>query len=144
MVTTNAQSELYQLAYTSTAVNRLPKEELDILLHKARKANTDCFITGVLLYKNDKFLQVLEGDKDTVKHLFEKIKKDARHVDVELILVNPISSRVFPDWVLGIAVEDEDFTKIPPYFSLVSIVPFCVRSMHASADLIKTLSKFLD
>ena len=142
----NMPFNLYQLAYTSTSLHDFKKEDLTLLLNKSRSANMEASLTGVLLYKSDQFLQVLEGDKSKVTELFNKIKNDTRHYDVNIIFENSILVKTFPDWSmgLGISVEDEDLSKDPTCFNLVSIIPFCVRSLSTSSVLLKHLILFLN
>ena len=42
-------------------------------------------ITGVLCHGGDVFMQVLEGGRDAVNALYNKIVRDARHHDVALL-----------------------------------------------------------
>jgi len=139
-------TNMCQLVYTSVTPNEISTKDLSSLLEKSRKYNTECGITGVLLYKNNKFLQVLEGDKNNVMSLFENIKKDVRHTDITVISLDPTSTRVFNCWSmgLGIAVEDEDMLKDPMCFSLVTIIPFRIQTLFASSYLTNILIKFLD
>lgn len=146
MMSINNPVELYQIAYTSTTLEELSRENLIVLLDKARDHNAKNSITGVLLYKNNNFLQVLEGDKKDVSDLFKRIKEDKRHTSIDILFIDPIIKRVFTDWSmgLGISVEDEDLLKEPSCFSFVSIMPFCVRPLYASLKLVNILINFLD
>lgn len=142
----NMPFDLYQLAYMSTSLHDFKKDDLTLLLNKSRAANMEAFVTGVLFYKSDQFLQVLEGDKSKVTELFNKIKNDTRHSNVNVIFENSILVKTFPDWSMGLAisVEDEELSKDPTCFNLVSIIPFCVCSLSASSVLIKHLLLFLN
>lgn len=92
---------LYTLAYTSEAFKRLDRYELlDILVH-ARGKNRRLKITGLLLYSNKKFIQVLEGEKETVLSLYKQIQDDPLHFNVTTVLEKDINERVFPDWTMG-------------------------------------------
>ena len=65
---------LIELVYVSKAGKRLNQDELEGILSKARKNNTDTDITGLLLYDGyGTFIQVLEGPEPAVENLFEKI-----------------------------------------------------------------------
>ena len=47
------------------------------MLTEARERNQQLGVTGLLLYKDGDFIQLLEGDKATVKALFQdSIRKD--------------------------------------------------------------------
>lgn len=75
--------------------------KLMALLDKCRRNNAKCDVTGVLLYQHQSFFQVLEGDRKTVEHLFEKISADPRHKKVTKVILEPIPERAFGNWSMG-------------------------------------------
>ncbi|WP_127471499.1 BLUF domain-containing protein [Thiomicrorhabdus aquaedulcis] len=99
------KNNLIEIAYTSRAPKLFNATELLDLLKKARRYNQRHDITGMLLYKNGSFLQVLEGESDVVEALFAKIKLDFRHYDVLKLYQNPLEQRNFSDWAM--AFHDE-------------------------------------
>jgi Sensors of blue-light using FAD len=54
-----------------------------------------------LLYLQERFIQVLEGDPSTVKRLLNKIEKDPRHKKVSVLLEGESPERIFKDWSMG-------------------------------------------
>ena len=92
---------MYYLIYVSSATHEMNKEELAEILDTARKKNAHISITGMLLYKDGNFMQMLEGEKESVLKLFEKIKKDPRHKDVTTVIEREAPRRTFPDWTMG-------------------------------------------
>ena len=54
---------MHQLVYVSAATHAFTKSELLELLNKARANNQRLGITGLLLFKDGDFIQLLEGDK---------------------------------------------------------------------------------
>ncbi|MDN3611953.1 BLUF domain-containing protein [Vibrio ostreicida] len=100
--------EMIELIYVSKATNRFNQEQLEALLSTARKNNTSSDITGLLLYDGyGTFIQVLEGPEDQVEALFNKIKKDSRHGNVNRIGFHRISGRSFSEWKMGFKVLDQ-------------------------------------
>ncbi|CAM2937182.1 BLUF domain-containing protein [Vibrio neptunius] len=100
--------EMIELVYVSKAVQRLEQEQLEQILSKARKNNTNNDITGLLLYDGyGTFIQVLEGPEDSVESLFLKIKTDTRHTNINRIGFHHIRTRSFPDWKMGFKVLDQ-------------------------------------
>jgi diguanylate cyclase (GGDEF)-like protein/PAS domain S-box-containing protein len=89
---------LHYLIYVSQAVQPILDTPLDALLKPARNANRATGITGCLLYQDGYFMQMLEGNRETVFALYEKIKGDPRHRDVSLVMEGPARHRVFMDW----------------------------------------------
>jgi hypothetical protein len=75
--------------------------ELDELLSKCRINNASLGITGILLFNEGSFFQVLEGEKKAVESLYEKISKDKRHNKATKIIMEPIKERSFEDWTMG-------------------------------------------
>ncbi|WP_310381268.1 BLUF domain-containing protein [Flavobacterium sp.] len=92
---------MYKIIYFSSATKLLDEVEINSLLVKAHHYNFEKGITGVLLYLEGDFLQVLEGKKADVVILFDKIKKDSRHQLIITIFEQKISKRQFPDWTMG-------------------------------------------
>ena len=92
---------MYTLIYMSSAINKLSEEEINVLLVQSRHYNIDNHVTGVLLYIDGDFLQVLEGNKKDVELLFEKIKRDKRHKGIIVVYEGSKTQRQFPDWSMG-------------------------------------------
>jgi hypothetical protein len=96
-------SELYHLIYASKATREFSKQDILDLLAKAREYNHDLNVHGMLLYDAGSFFQILEGEKDVLLDLFERISKDTRHTDIVRIIFEAIPSMSFPDWSMGYA-----------------------------------------
>jgi PAS domain S-box-containing protein len=92
---------LYQLIYISTAIKDMFEIDLLELLIQSRHNNKKSDITGLLLYHNGHFLQVLEGIDFNVKDIFQKIQQDSRHTDVSVVVTQYIDKREFGDWEMG-------------------------------------------
>ena len=89
---------MYTLTYKSRA-NGIPKPgQMQELLEKSRRWNMDNGISGCLVYYRGGFVQLLEGETDLVKELWDKIRTDARHSEVFLISEEEIVEREFPNW----------------------------------------------
>ncbi len=92
---------MFHLLYTSKAVNPFKDDELQKLLELARFKNSQKTITGMLLYCNSHFIQLLEGDENDLSELFEIISSDDRHTDVKKVLEGNVEKPQFPDWSMG-------------------------------------------
>lgn len=92
---------VFWLVYRSRAVRPLSDADLRTLLEEARAKNERLEITGVLLYRGERFMQVLEGEEAVVRDLYRTIRSDERHTDVETVHVGTIGQRAFPDWRMG-------------------------------------------
>lgn len=104
---------LTHLIYASTSPYEFDRPELIVLLKKARAANALLDITGMLLYENKNFFQVLEGSESVVVQLFKKICADKRHQGVVRIIQEPIAKRSFCDWTMSFSnVSREELCTI--------------------------------
>ncbi len=101
-------AKLFQLAYDSRAVHPMSKADLQELLEEARTRNKKLHVTGLLLYKNKRFFQILEGPEVAVRIIFRSILADERHENIRTLLTCPIDDRTFPEWRMGfISAEGE-------------------------------------
>jgi len=92
---------MFRLVYASSAVKPFSERELEELLKKNRQKNSIAGITGMLLYKDGKFMQCLEGRKKAVCDLLAKIQADRRHRNVIVLLREERVQRVFKEWTMG-------------------------------------------
>lgn len=93
---------LAQLTYVSIRNASCTEAEIQKILSSCKKNNVGLDITGVLLYSDSKFIQMVEGNGKTIGDLYEKIKLDSRHSSVYMISYGPIKERTFPSWHMGV------------------------------------------
>ena len=116
---------MYNLFYTSYATYSFTQTDLENLLKTAREKNRQSDITGLLLYCEGVFVQLLEGEEEKVKSTFERISKDSRHTNISnVVFANP-TQRYFPDWLMGFksmspdelaSIDKHENTSIKEYF----------------------------
>ncbi len=92
---------MIQLIYASAASVDFSAHDLTELLLRARKNNESVNVTGMLVYQDGAFLQILEGEEEDVFALYDKISKDKRHSNVRMLLQSQIDERSFGDWQMG-------------------------------------------
>ena len=93
---------VFQLIYRSQASIPFSEEDLLTLLEKCRKNNSERDVTGILLYGNGYFLQLLEGTMDAVCDLYyNHIAHDPRHQNISLLHQMPVAARLYPDWSMA-------------------------------------------
>ena len=104
---------LYRLVYysrnrmTGTADERAAT--IRSILAASRRNNADAHVTGALMFNGGCFAQVLEGPRDTVENVFERIQQDPRHGDVSLLTFEAVEERAFQNWAMafaGASIED--------------------------------------
>ena len=88
---------------------------LDEILSTARLNNLKKEITGMLLYHEGSFIQVLEGEEACVEALFAKISEDDRHKDANVVLRTHVCDRAFEQWSMGYK-RTESLDEIPEGF----------------------------
>ncbi|QIN80232.1 hypothetical protein GBA65_18810 [Rubrobacter marinus] len=107
---------MFFLTYASTATQDLSKADLNELLAQCRKNNADLGVTGMLLYKDGNFMQVLEGEESTVRSLYAKIGGDPRHKGEILLQQGTLEERQFPGWSMGYRdLDSHEASSIPEY-----------------------------
>jgi diguanylate cyclase (GGDEF)-like protein/PAS domain S-box-containing protein len=99
-----AASPLHFLIYVSKATQEMSQEAQNELLKKARRFNRSAGISGCLVYHEGYFMQMLEGKRDVLFSLIDRIKADSRHDDVRIVIEAPARNRVFADW--GMVLRD--------------------------------------
>ena len=94
---------LVRLMYASRAVESVDAEALVAILKKSKERNPAIGVTGVLCYCANAriFLQVLEGGRNPVSALYNRIAQDPRHRDVALLSYEEIGERHFSGWAMG-------------------------------------------
>ncbi len=135
---------LVRLMYASRAVPALAPEELLAILRKCRTDNPSLGVTGVLCHSEGIFLQVLEGGRSAVNQLYNRIARDPRHTQVELLVYEEIAERRFAGWSMG----QVDMARLNPalllkYSERATLDPFAVSgqvSMALFHELMATAS----
>jgi FAD-dependent sensor of blue light len=110
-----SQLDLVHCVYCSASTKAaLSSTELESLLEECRQSNSTAGITGILLYQNGSFLQVLEGEQLGVEALFHKIGLDKRHHHTKKIIFEPIAKRSFAAWTMGFPkITSKELATIP-------------------------------
>ncbi|WIE65083.1 BLUF domain-containing protein [Curtobacterium sp. MCLR17_036] len=106
---------MLSLIYSSLATRHLEDDDLAALLAQSRRANAENDITGVLLFRNGYFLQLLEGPDQAVRDKMATIKHDDRHTKVSVLVEELVEERQFPEWTMGFPAEDSDVEQAPGY-----------------------------
>ena len=107
---------MFFMVYTSSAVTPFTRSELTDLLEKSRVNNAASDLSGMLLYKDGNFMQVLEGDERVVRTLYDKVARDPRHRGLLVLLQGTLAERQFPDWSMGFRdLNAADVIAVPGY-----------------------------
>lgn len=102
----------FRLIYSSEATPGLAAAELEEMLAESRIRNRVYGITGVLLFVEGVFLQILEGEKDDVLGLMERIERDPRHRGVKVFYEQEVDERAFASWSMAyLSPSAEEISK---------------------------------
>ncbi len=107
---------MIHVVYASSAIELFSPHALVELLEACRSNNEKLSVTGMLLYKDGNFIQVLEGEESVIRNLYTKISLDPRHKTLIKLLEEKIEQRDFPNWSMGFKdLTDVDSINIPGY-----------------------------
>lgn len=92
---------LHSLVYMSSATEPFDDAALEEVLAHARARNTADGLTGLLVHRSGRFMQLLEGPYDAVLATYQRILADDRHDAVRLLAEESVHTRRFPDWSMA-------------------------------------------
>lgn len=118
---------MIRLIYVSTARKPLAAGELEDVLRVSRKNNARDEVTGLLVVGGRRFLQALEGEKDAVEHVFQRIEKDPRHFAVVRLSQEEVHERAFGQWAMGYTAGR---ATTDPALSLTAVVAKLIEPIN--------------
>ena len=83
----------YVISYVSKVIATIPEGEINSILEKAIHYNNSNGISGILIYCEGNFFQLLEGEKEKVIELYSQIQDDPRHSEIITIVEKPVKAR---------------------------------------------------
>lgn len=92
---------MMQIVYASAACDPFSAHALRALLEQSRLRNSTYNVSGLLLYHQGSFLQILEGPSDSVENIYRSIERDLRHQRTTVLLKKTIAQREFAEWKMG-------------------------------------------
>jgi hypothetical protein len=110
---------MQQIIYISKAAMDFSPEALAGIQKQAAAKNAGLLITGLLLFRQGYFCQLIEGPPLHLQALYAKIRYDPRHQQVTTLLERSITKRAFPKWDmllmnLDLSGEFPAFDPLPP------------------------------
>lgn len=104
---------MIRIVYSSAARAGIGEAELHEVLAAARIRNARREISGLLLFRDRVFLQLLEGRAVDVHYVMSRIERDPRHHRIVRLVEEPITTRDFPNWSMGYETVEDD-QLLPP------------------------------
>lgn len=98
-------ARVHQVFYHSRISRPPVEDELQAILDWSQTFNEAHGITGLLLYSDGRFVQVLEGEAGAVGDLYAHIQRDSRHTQVTTVREG-LGPRHFTNWSMGFGHVD--------------------------------------
>lgn len=137
------QEDFIQLLYLSNAKPELKQAELDKILEVSRKNNPSRDITGLLVFANGVFIQVLEGPSSEVTNLFETICDDTRHQEVAMLGEYVGQERIFSKWSMGFLQSTfDELTRITDSPNMIGRDDVLSLLSNDETEAVRFLKKF--
>jgi hypothetical protein len=130
---------MIQMSYLSQASAPMSADQLLALLMQCRTNNTARGLTGMLLYGNGTFLQVIEGEDAVVDRLVATIEADPRHVGMRRLSRRSIERRQYADWSMGFERVTDDGLRQVDGLRDFSARDFNVETLADRQDVIDSL-----
>ncbi len=119
----------YAIVYLSTASEDLEEEVIENILKSSKTWNNQNDITGLLLFSEGSFFQIIEGEKNTISELFENIKEDDRHHNIMQIFGKDIHKDAYDgydsDFISNYAEYDPE--KFQHYLDQIKVLDFAAQ-----------------
>jgi len=91
---------MYEIFISTKAAKPFTQEEIKQTVEELSIRNSHKGLTGVLIFSKGEFYQILEGEKEILKELFDVVRDDTRHGNVYVIWEGDIEKRGFYNWGL--------------------------------------------
>jgi hypothetical protein len=105
---------MQELIYASAARSLLDPLQLGKILEVSRRNNARLGVTGILLYHEGSFFQVLEGEPDTLSALYARIQQDPRHRNLVELRSSVVERPSFGAWSMGFVSLDPMLLRALP------------------------------
>lgn len=100
---------LVSIVYMSRAVDDFDDAAMTELLHGSRLRNEALGVSGLLVAKDGRFMQLLEGPAWSVDDRFAAIARDPRHSEITSLIREEIDTRRFDGWSMAYrGLDDHD------------------------------------
>ncbi len=99
---------MFQLIYTSVITVDVTQDQMRQIALESRASNEAANLTGALLVSDRGILQILEGDEETVRAVYNRIEKDPRHIGCDILLARHCETREFRQMAMGFCKASDD------------------------------------
>ncbi|WP_255988071.1 BLUF domain-containing protein [Chitinolyticbacter albus] len=131
---------LVRLIYASRASAPITVESVEAILQASRARNPELGLTGVLCYTGDVFVQALEGGREQVNALYNRLQRDPRHRDLVLLDYAEIPARRYASWSMAkMRLDKVNVSLLLKYSATPTLDPYTMPG-PATAALLEELA----
>jgi hypothetical protein len=135
---------MHQIIYMSQAKESTTVSSLVVILMQARSLNERHNITGILVYGQKQFMQLIEGEEAAVTELYERIARDPRHQNVFKLADKAIEERTFAQWSMAFEeVSAAQFRDLTGYVSPEELAEQLATSSEADKVLLDKMKELV-
>jgi hypothetical protein len=91
-------ARMHRVIYRSRVARQVRFADAEAIARAAAERNQRVQITGLLLYTPSYFLQVLEGEQGAIRKTMQRIARDVRHADIQVLDEREVAAREFGNW----------------------------------------------
>ncbi|MDF2178274.1 BLUF domain-containing protein [Aliiglaciecola sp. CAU 1673] len=129
---------LTRLVYASAISERFQAGDIESILQSAKRNNEKLHVTGSLLFNRKYFLQCLEGPREALNSIFQKILSDQRHCKVCLMGFESVRRREFSNWSMHYIPDNLLTREVTLKYSADDVLnPFTMSSEGAMGLLVE-------
>ena len=131
---------LISMTYISRANHKLSDQEIGEILQQAQDNNAAKSITGMLVFKDNIFLQTIEGSRALINSLMSTLINDKRHYDLQILETRELEHREWSRWSMNYASSTkENVATYLKYSTTANFNPY-VLSFNSVRGLMRDLS----
>jgi len=102
---------MLSLTYISIRTDILDEDALNDIISLANRCNEQHKITGQLISCPYFVVQTIEGEQPAIEQLFDNIKRDTRHFNVDIVERKEISVREYSNWMAKKTISITEFAS---------------------------------
>lgn len=131
---------LVSMTYVSRAAQEMSAKEISEILQQAQYNNAANAITGMLVFKDNIFLQTIEGSRARINRLLHSLMTDQRHYDLQVLETRELTHREWSRWSMNYVSPTQENTAIYLKYSTTSDFNPYLLSFESVRGLMNDLS----
>jgi class 3 adenylate cyclase len=136
-----------RLIYISHATRAFTVQEIETIGTASANNNQQNEITGVLLFIQGIFFQILEGKPKDIDRVYGKILKDPRHNEILCLKAEEhVKTRMFPEWSMRVINFEEGYNDNVLFYPIKTLLQtltesFTILERYTPYSVINQLNK---